>query len=287
MEDRPLGTFEQHAGTLLVLSSSSSGNCSALVVRTALRPRLFLIDAGLSPRRTFALLAAAGLGDLEVEAVLLTHLDSDHWNTGWLAALPERTVVHLHRAHRGRADRCGVTYARTEFFESSISLCDEAKGGVHLNAHDDLGTASFRIRVGDDGAELGFATDVGRVTAGLIDFLHGCDVLAIESNYCPVMQLASPRPQFLKDRIMGGTGHLSNEQSASAVRAIAPREHVVLLHLSRQCNTPQTARRHHAHAVPVTVAHADEPTTPIPLRRGNAPRAPTVRFAHKQPSLFS
>jgi phosphoribosyl 1,2-cyclic phosphodiesterase len=94
---------------------------------------------------------------------------------------------------------------------------------------------------------LGFATDLGRVPQSLIDAFRDVDVLAIESNYDPPMQRRSARPAMLKRRIMGGAGHLSNEQSFDAVRAIvaastAPPRHIVLLHLSRQCNAPDIVR---------------------------------------------
>ena len=62
------------------------------------------------------------------------------------------------------------------------------------------------------------------------------------------MELSSDRPWFLKQRIMGGRGHLSNEQALAAVRHILDRrskrrgdlpQHIVLLHRSRQCNCPK------------------------------------------------
>jgi hypothetical protein len=57
-------------------------------------------------------------------------------------------------------------------------------------------------------------------TQRLIDRFCELDLLAIESNYDPKMQVESPRPWFLKQRIMGGRGHLSNEQAFAAVRAV-------------------------------------------------------------------
>jgi hypothetical protein len=59
------------------------------------------------------------------------------------------------------------------------------------------------------------------------------------------MQAESDRPAFLKQRIMGGSGHLSNEQSAEAAAEIGPGQTLVLLHLSRECNTPERAERVH------------------------------------------
>src|SRR4029077_12704376 len=93
-----------------------------------------------------------------------------------------------------------------------------------------------------------YATDLGCVPAELIERFAGADVVAIESNYDPEMQVGSARPLFLKRRIMGQAGHLSNQQAFEAVSAIARRgpagspAQVVLLHRSRQCNDPRKVR---------------------------------------------
>ncbi|CAG0954881.1 Putative metallo-hydrolase YycJ [Phycisphaerales bacterium] len=254
------------SASLCVLSSSSGGNCSALRLERRGERRLILIDAGLSPRRTRRLLRQIGEHETPVAAVLLTHLDSDHWHESWLRLLPEPTRVLLHSRHRGRAAREGLLHGRAELFSDEFELLEGVRISTVLMAHDEVGVAVFRIEPAGAGA-LGFATDVGRATSGLVEHLADVDVLAIESNYCPEMQVASDRPAFLKARIMGGAGHLSNQESAEAIRRIGPREHVVLLHLSRQCNTPETAARVHAGwAKPITIARPDAPTPWIPIR---------------------
>ena len=133
-----------------------------------------------------------------------------------------------------------------------------------LLAHDDLGVAAFRCDLPcarHGGRSMGYATDLGRATPGLLSLLMGVDLLAIESNYCRDMQVASDRPEFLKNRIMDGSGHLSNDECLDAVHAISPRERVVLLHLSRQCNAPEIAARGHEDGrYELTVAPPDGPT---------------------------
>ena len=143
------------------------------------------------------------------------------------------------------------------------------------NPHDDGGTVAFRIET--PAGSLGFATDLGRASGALIEAMRGVDILAIESNYDRAMQLESARPAFLKDRIMGGKGHLSNDECIDAVRAISwPREpeHVVLLHLSRECNCPELVRGMWRAALPaleprLVIAQPFAPTQPI--RRGGRP----------------
>lgn len=228
---------------LCVLASGSAGNCSVLRVGD----RLILIDAGLSPRRTRRAIADLGLASVPIAAVVLTHLDDDHYHAGWPSALGAETTVYMHRSHAGRARREGRLPRRADVFAEPFEPVPGLVFAPTLIAHDSLGAAAFRVELGGV-PTLGFATDIGRVSETLVAGLRGVDVLAIESNYCPRLQLASSRPDFLKRRIMGGSGHLSNEQCRDAVAAIAPRRHVVLLHLSRECNAPELAAAHHAGA---------------------------------------
>lgn len=252
---------------LCVLGSGSAGNCSVVELASeADAPRrVMLIDLGLSPKRTWALLERVGLcdrGACTIDSIVLTHLDHDHAHSGWASAIPPATRVHLHRRHAGRAERMGLLHRRCELFEDRFEVGGLAGRSV-LMAHDELGVAVLRFDLAADAdpASLGFATDLGRVTDAMVGLLEGVDVLAIESNYCPRMQEASDRPAFLKRRIMDGRGHLSNAECAEAVHRIGPREHVVLLHLSRDCNDAGLVAEHHAGAdYAVTIASQDEPT---------------------------
>ena len=281
--------------SLCVLASGSSGNCSVLVSRSdeSGPRRVVLLDAGLSPRRTQRMLAERGIRPDEVDDIVFTHLDTDHCHPGWPSAIRPggwRARLRIHRRHLGRAERGGLLFRHTEVFEDTVDLGVGLGAGVLLMSHDDLGVAVFRIRAATPAGEahLGYATDLGHTTAELIDALRGVDALAIESNYCPLMQQDSGRPEFLKRRITGGSGHLSNAEAARAARQIAPRERLVLLHLSRQCNTPETALREHARCpCPVHVTDQFIPTPWLPIRGGpprpierRPPRTPRTLFDH-------
>jgi phosphoribosyl 1,2-cyclic phosphodiesterase len=263
------------AARFRVLASGSSGNCS--VVRAG--GAMMLIDAGLSPRRTKRLLAESGLTLDDLDAIILTHLDSDHLHGGWVRALPERTRVFVHACHERAAFLCGVRRENRRLFESSLDVCDGVGITAKLTHHDELGTAAFRFSF-EGGGELGFATDLGRTTDGLVEHLRAVDVLAIESNYCPRMQVDSDRPWFLKRRVMGGRGHLSNQECASLVAEVGPRSHVVLLHLSRQCNDPSLVARLHAqrpYRVTITSQFAPTPWIEIAASGGGERAAPAQR----------
>lgn len=245
---------------ICVLGSGSGGNST--VVRS--RRKVLLVDAGFGPRATAQRLAGTGVDVSQIGTICLTHLDRDHFNYNWLATLVkyrirvychEECVEHLKRAINdfaaGREKMMGAGelvagYRTEEPFEAVEGMVFHP---IRC-AHDQEGSHGFLIE--SEGCRLGYATDLGCIPEGLIERFCGVHVLAMESNYDPEMEKNSDRPWYLKQRIMGGSGHLSNEQAFAAVRAILdatqaqnihlPR-HIVLLHRSRQCNCPKLVRR--------------------------------------------
>jgi phosphoribosyl 1,2-cyclic phosphodiesterase len=260
---------------LSVLGSGSSGNCTVLRLDGDGTPRHLLIDLGLSPRQTKRRLAAHGIEMDEVSDVLLTHLDGDHFHRGWDGRVAHHGLrIHVHQQHRREAARRGVTVRSMSVFDEGIAL----DGGTRIDgvvlAHDQLGTIGYVVE--HHGRRLGFATDLGRVPEHLFESFDGLHVLAMESNYDRGMQLDSDRPGFLKQRIMGGSGHLSNEQALEAIVTVAARSalsRVVLLHLSRQCNAPRVIEELYARKAPhlvdlLTVTSQDQPTPMVPVEPG-------------------
>lgn len=243
---------------LCVLGSGSGGNAS--VVRSP--GGVLMIDCGLGPRTFGKRLALAVANESvpvtldDVTAICLTHLDSDHFNVNWLATLERRDIPVYCAASRSREVRAralerGHTIAIHTFDDDEPF---EPVPGIRVTptacAHDRTGSHAFRLD-GLKGA-IGYATDLGHVPAALLERFCELDVLAIESNYDRQMQVDSPRPFFLKQRIMNGGGHLSNAEAYAAVRELFDRceaagrcvpRHVVLLHRSRECNCPDLLRK--------------------------------------------
>jgi phosphoribosyl 1,2-cyclic phosphodiesterase len=229
---------------LCVLGSGSGGNSS--VIRVA--GRCILIDAGFGPRTIFKRLEMAGVDPDGLHDVLVTHLDRDHLRPNLLPILLERRIrLHLHRWHLPDLQR--LEAAERLASEGLVHCFDFEpfelpEGDVRVRPvalpHDLKGTVGFRIETSV--GSVGYATDLGQVPEALIEAMTGADLVAIESNYDPGLQRSSGRPVFLQRRIMGMAGHLSNEQSFATVQKVLDRsppglpQHVVLLHVSRQCN---------------------------------------------------
>ncbi len=243
---------------LCVLASGSAGNCT--VLRTP--AGVILVDAGIAPRIAAARLTGTGVTVADVSAVCLTHLDRDHFSGRWLTTIVRRGLrvfCHARRVadllrYAGAPD---VAHGQARAFAALVSGFDEQPfeplPGLSVRpipfAHDHNGSHGFLFD--GFGWRVGWATDLGHVPARLLEMFCGLDVLAIESNYDPQMQQDSARPGFLKQRITGGRGHLSNQQAFDAVRQVLDRcerrglalpEHVVLLHRSRECNCPELLR---------------------------------------------
>lgn len=110
-------------------------------------------------------------------------------------------------------------------------------------AHDAVDPVGFRFDCGE--VSLGYLTDTGHVQKHVPEFLAGVEALYLESNYEPdILAACTRRPWPLKQRIASQHGHLSNGQACEFVEAIAHQglRHLVLAHLSRECNEPGVAR---------------------------------------------
>lgn len=224
--------------SLCILASGSSGNASAISFDGS--GRFVLVDAGLSPSRVRVRLAESRGPFERLRAILLTHLDHDHWHKDWARQLERSPVpVLLRREHAAAAIDLGVPESCITVIGAAARLGEAATVRALEVPHDELGSTAFRFDFAE--GAIGFATDLGRVTDELHAMLEGVDALAIESNYDPAMQMASGRPAFLKRRIMGGSGHLSNLQATAAAATVAESgrlEHLAFIHLSRDCNAP-------------------------------------------------
>jgi phosphoribosyl 1,2-cyclic phosphodiesterase len=241
----------------------------------------------------------------DINAVLLTHTHSDHWNERTLAGLHRKGIpLYCHADHydplTGYSESFAALLANNlvRGYEAGDSL-DVAPGLRCLPLplrHDGGPTFGFRLERRSDlfGREcaLGYAADLGCWDADLAQGLADVDLLALEFNHDVAMEAASGRSPQLVARVLGDDGHLSNEQAAGLLREVLQRStkhprHIVQLHLSRDCNHPtlaaETARRlldELAVSAEVHTARQDQPGATLHLGdgvSGTARRSPSQR----------
>jgi phosphoribosyl 1,2-cyclic phosphodiesterase len=290
-----------------VLASGSGGNASLVQTENF----GVLIDAGLGPRQLAARLKAAGLSWSLVQAVLLTHTHSDHWKDRTLAHLTRRQIpLYCHPDHHPPL----LTYSPAFAGLLSAGLVRPFEAGQDLALapglrcrplpirHDGGATFGFRLEGSPDlfgrPVALGYVADLGSWDEDLVGHLADVDLLAVEFNHDVDLEYASGRTPHLIARVLGDEGHLSNEQAAALVQAVLRRspagrlQHLVQLHLSRDCNRPALAQKAARAALAglstaarVHTAHQDVPTPalhvgvpPAAARPARGVRAP--RRAH-------
>lgn len=221
---------------LHILASGSKGN-AALVEGPE---GMVLIDCGLSRRELLHRLSSLGLDMDKLRAVFLTHEHSDH-----VSGIP----VLMKHAHVPLFATAGTMAAR----KSLADIAFEAVGhedevdvaGMHVQifptSHDVADPVGFRLSAGGD--SIGFCTDTGVLTSQAMRCLYDARILALESNHDQDMLKRGPYPSFLKARVAGSSGHLSNVQAAEALDTLVSgrTEAIVAMHLSQENNRPGLA----------------------------------------------
>ena len=227
---------------LQVLSSGSGGNAALLRVAES----MILVDAGLGPRELRARLATAGVGAYGLDHVLVSHGHLDHARSAGKIARDFRAVLHAPESilrHRScsLATQMATMPVNGEF---TIAIAGEAPLSVRTVQvpHDCDPTVAFRFE--HRGRVLVHVTDLGEARDELVRACVDPHVLVVESNHDVELLLRGPYSAELKRRVLGPRGHLSNDQAADLVAALAgPRLHtLVLAHLSEKNNTPEHAQ---------------------------------------------
>lgn len=223
-----------------VFASGSSGNCLLLSDdRTNI-----LIDAGISMRRVVSALAQLGISMEDIGGVLITHEHSDH--VSGLRMLLKYYHIPVFAPHTV-ANRLRGFIPETEENLKIIPVGEEFElGSLHITAfhtpHDTDESVGYRVR---GRGVFAIATDMGHVTDEVLASLSGAGTVLIESNHDEEMLRFGPYPVWLKRRILSDNGHLSNENCAALAKELYRRgtSKIILGHLSRENNTPETAMR--------------------------------------------
>lgn len=231
------------------LGSGSAGNATLIEAKDGHHKDYLLVDCGMPLRTLTARLQQAGVEPEQLSAIFITHEHVDH--TGCVRQLAPRFRIPVWMS-RGTFigmespnfdgllhwTRDGDTLAITGFQLQPYT--------VPHDAHEPL-----QLRCSDGDRILGLATDLGHASAHVIEHLEQCNALLLESNHDPQLLAASNYPDFLKRRIAGHLGHLSNEAAGQLARTLnhSRLEHVLAAHLSERNNRPELAARELAQAL--------------------------------------
>jgi len=254
-------------------SSGSSGNC--YLVKT--EQTALLVDAGIPLKRIREGLLRTATPEESVAAVLITHEHSDHIRAVSALAGPRglrRGAVPAEPVETGGAGPAEPLpiYANRETWEAiermplfagspvpgkrvcrfgePFRIGDITAEPFHLS-HDAAAAMGYSFAAGK--SRVTIITDTGVVTDEIRDHARSSDLLVLEANHDVDMLRIGRYPWFLKQRILGAYGHLSNDTAAELVcellrEGTAPKT-VALAHLSKENNFPEMAWQTLANAV--------------------------------------
>lgn len=225
--------------TLTTLASGSSGNCILLSGGGT----HLLVDAGISCRRICKALRGLGVEPEHLSGILVTHEHTDH--ISGLATLTKQFRIPIYASAGTGHQLCCRTAALEDVLRTCIPGTSFSLGGLDIETFPTLHDAAepMGYAVSDGARKAAVVTDLGIVTEAVRAGIAGAQLVVVESNHDEERVRSGPYPYFLKQRILGDHGHLSNEAGGALARsAVEAGAHtVVLAHLSAENNTPACA----------------------------------------------
>jgi phosphoribosyl 1,2-cyclic phosphodiesterase len=223
------------------LGSGSTGNAT-LVQAVGIRTKHVLVDCGLGLRQlSTKLIEATQTESGRVDAIFITHEHSDHIGCAQQFACRHRIPVWMSQGSfeaLGKPDFDGLLKIAADGQAIDLGELQLTPFTVPHDAREPL-----QLTCTDGQVKFGVLTDLGHATAHVLAHLAGCNALLLECNHDPELLAQSTYPPFLKRRVGGAYGHLSNAAAAAISSAISHPglKHVVAAHLSLQNNRPDMA----------------------------------------------
>ena len=227
------------------LGSGSSGNCYLLYTDND----AILIDAGIGVRTMKKHFRDYGLSLSQIHYIILTHDHADHVKSvGSLSKelqLPVYATRNVYKGINGNwcvknkvtGDLAKVIEPNNTFTLGDFTITP------FIVPHDSFENVGYQIVV--EGVTFCLITDAGSVTEEMKQFINAANYLVIEANHDVEMLKGGNYPQYLKERILGPRGHLSNYDCGKAIaeNATLKLNHAWLCHLSDENNHPELAKK--------------------------------------------
>jgi len=221
-----------------VLSSGSSGNSIYIDDGT----HSFLIDAGLSGKKIINSMKEIDAKPGELDGIFVTHEHKDHIKG--VGILSRRLDIPIY-ANDGTWAACENDLGKLKSEHINCFKGDFEFGDFNIRpiniSHDARSPVAYVVY--RNNKKLVFATDMGYIKDELLKELYDIDLLLLESNHDIDMLMSGSYPRFLKRRIRGDKGHLSNDAAADILPQLINGKcpQVLLGHLSQENNNPRVA----------------------------------------------
>lgn len=223
------------------LFSGSSGNCS-LVQNDNTN---ILVDAGESAKKIVNALSSINVPIEKIDGIIVTHEHIDHVKS--IGTISKRYNIPVYATEKTWSaipeQEAKIDKKMKRYFSSSINFTvKDLQIEPFQIPHDAIDPCGFNIKNGNN--KISIATDLGHITPELVNALNDSSFILLESNYDPEILKFSKYPYYLKQRISGERGHLSNIDAGNLISKIlkSPNlQRIMLGHLSKENNFPELA----------------------------------------------
>ncbi len=241
---------------LCSIASGSSGNC----IYVGSDATHLLIDVGISGKRIENGLNSLDLTGRDLDGILITHEHADH--IAGLGVMARKYGIPIYATKGTIAamkETAGLGNIDHDLFveieaDRKKMIKDLAIHPMRIS-HDASDPVAYRIGYGNK--KVAVCTDLGVYNDYTVECLKGMDALLIEANHDVNMLQVGPYPYYLKQRILGNRGHLSNENSGRLISRILHDNMMAISlgHLSKENNLPELAYE----AVRMEITMGDNP----------------------------
>ncbi|GAB6093022.1 metallo-hydrolase [Furfurilactobacillus curtus] len=231
----PVAESSTDAMKISVLASGSSGNVTYIETPT----HKVLVDAGLSGKKINELMQSIGRDLQDVDSLFVTHEHTDHAKSvGVLARKYGINVYANEKTWSAIAGKVGKIPLEQKFDleAGEIQELDGLDVQSFPVSHDAIDPQFYEMHYG--GKSFVILTDTGYVSERMAGVIKNADGYLFECNHDMDMLRMGAYPWPLKQRILGDTGHLSNEDGANALMEVLGNrtKRIYLGHLSRENN---------------------------------------------------
>lgn len=241
---------------LCSIASGSSGNC----IYVGTEATHLLVDAGISGKKIEGGLNEIDLTGREIDGILITHEHADH--IAGLGVIARKYHIPIY-ATKGTIEAIKKYGNVGKIDEELFRILEPDKKTIIKDmvinpmriSHDAAEPVGYRFTYGNK--RVAVCTDLGVYNDYTVECLKGLDAILLEANHDVNMLQVGPYPYYLKQRILGDKGHLSNENSGKLLCRILHDnlKKIFLGHLSKENNFPELAYE----AVRMEISMGDTP----------------------------
>ncbi|MDF2590070.1 MAG: beta-lactamase domain protein [Anaerocolumna sp.] len=227
---------------LCSIASGSSGNCTFV----GSEHTKLLIDVGISGKKIESGLSSIDVNPQDIQGILITHEHADHiaglgvlarrYNTPiYGTAETINSILKMKSVGRIAEELLHYVVPDQAFQINDITV------EPFSTSHDASNPVCYTFKA--DGHKIGMATDLGKFDDYIISKLTGSEILLLEANHDVNMLMVGGYPYYLKQRILGDRGHLSNDLSAKLICKLLhdKLKYITLAHLSKENNYEELA----------------------------------------------